>query len=492
MSGRIDGGKPSFMRKLCNATLCLFLACACACDTVRLAADSSAELFARAQPAFEQYFDYETAGKAAPAGIIQLEGILRIVPENERILLMTIGAYLGYGVGWIEDRLEEADAADDFEQMVHLRGRLRLMYTRAWDLGKHALRLRADGFDDAVAGGVDSLSSWLEKNFDQPEDAEILLFAAQAWAAKIIQSLNDIDSVADFPLAKVVLERSVELDPSFYFMQGKMFLALVAAQQFPPDMEKSRKLFDEVLSTNRAAIADRAGQHGSILRRCDRRLRALQELARGSPRGGRRSARGSPHQRGRAPPGRTLLTVGASVLQQRGGDSSLIRNVIPLTLVLFLSFLVRGSAPIPAYAEATTTLRVATLLPPGSAYNDILRAWNRTLKKETDNRVQLRFYTGGSQGDERDFVRKMRVGQMDAAIVTTTGLGILVRPVLVLTLPGLIESYDQLDRARAALERPFLRSVSEKRRRAAQRGRTRERLGFSRLTSSRLRAISSP
>jgi len=248
MSGRIDGGKPSFMRKLCNATLCLFLACACACDTVRLAADSSAELFARAQPAFEQYFDYETAGKAAPAGIIQLEGILRIVPDNERILVMAIGAYLGYGVGWIEDQLEEADAADDFEQMVHLRGRLRLMYTRAWDLGKHALRLRADGFDDAVAGGVDSLSSWLEKNFDQPEDAEILLFAAQAWAAKIIQSLNDIDSVADFPLAKVVLERSVELDPSFYFMQGKMFLALIAAQQFPPDMEKSRKLFDEVLT----------------------------------------------------------------------------------------------------------------------------------------------------------------------------------------------------------------------------------------------------
>lgn len=133
----------------------------------------------------------------------------------------------------------------------------------------------------------------------------------------------------------------------------------------------------------------------------------------------------------------------------------MIRNVIPLTLVLFLSFLVRGSAPIPAYAEATTTLRVATLLPPGSPYNDILRAWNRTLKKETDNRVQLRFYTGGSQGDERDFVRKMRVGQMDAAIVTTTGLGILVRPVLVLTLPGLIESYDQLDRARAALNDRF-------------------------------------
>ena len=75
------------------------------CDTVRLAAASSAELFTRAQPAIEQYWEYETAGKAAPAGILQLEGVLRIVPDNERILILTIGAYLGYGVGWIEDRL---------------------------------------------------------------------------------------------------------------------------------------------------------------------------------------------------------------------------------------------------------------------------------------------------------------------------------------------------------------------------------------------------
>jgi hypothetical protein len=236
------------MRKLCHATCCLFLVCACACDTVRLAADSSAELFARAQPAIEQYFDYETAGKATPAGIMQLEGILRIVPDNERILLMTIGAYLGYGVGWIEDQLEEADAVDDFEQVVHLRGRLRTMYTRAWDLGQHALRLRAEGFDDAAAGGVDSLTTWLERNFVEPKDAEILLFAAQAWAAKIIFSLHDIDVVADFPLAKAILERSVALDPNFYFMQGKVFLALVAAQQFPPETQKSRKLFDEVLA----------------------------------------------------------------------------------------------------------------------------------------------------------------------------------------------------------------------------------------------------
>lgn len=218
------------------------------CDVTKFAANSSTDLFTRAQPGIEQFWDYETAGKAIPAGILQLEGVLRIVPDNERILIFTIGSYLGYGVGWIEDRLQEADAADDFDEVLHLRGRARLMYTRAWDLARHMLQLRADGFDEAAAGGTETLSAWLKGTFHAPEDAEVLLFASQAWAAQIIFNVHDIDVVADFPLAKVVLERSVELDPDFYYMQGKMLLAVVASQQFPPDIEKSKALFEEVLA----------------------------------------------------------------------------------------------------------------------------------------------------------------------------------------------------------------------------------------------------
>jgi TRAP-type C4-dicarboxylate transport system substrate-binding protein len=78
----------------------------------------------------------------------------------------------------------------------------------------------------------------------------------------------------------------------------------------------------------------------------------------------------------------------------------------------------------------------------------LMKAWNRSLKDGTNGRVELRFYSGGSQGDERDFIRKVRAGQMDAAGVSTTGLGLVARPVLVLASPGLITEYDQLERAR--------------------------------------------
>ena len=132
-----------------------------------------------------------------------------------------------------------------------------------------------------------------------------------------------------------------------------------------------------------------------------------------------------------------------------------MRHSILAICLVSLAVFVRGSAPGPVLADEITTIRFATLLPSGSPYNDLLRAWNRSVKKGTDNKVQIRFYTGGSQGDERDFIRKMRVGQMDAAVRTTTGLGILVRPALVLVAPGVIQNYDQLARVRTALDGRF-------------------------------------
>ncbi|MGB5810467.1 MAG: TRAP transporter substrate-binding protein DctP [Polyangiales bacterium] len=126
------------------------------------------------------------------------------------------------------------------------------------------------------------------------------------------------------------------------------------------------------------------------------------------------------------------------------------------------AFTLPGTVSVPtADAEAATVIRFASLAPAGSSFMKVMKAWNRSLKQETDNRVELRFYSGGSQGDERDFIRKVRAGQMDAAGVTTTGLGMVARPVLVLTAPGLITEYAQLERARTELNDRFAKLFSD-------------------------------
>ena len=118
-------------------------------------------------------------------------------------------------------------------------------------------------------------------------------------------------------------------------------------------------------------------------------------------------------------------------------------------------FLLPGSSVSPASASSPVVIRYASLAPPGSAFGKILRAWGRQFKKETEGRAELRFYTGGSQGDERDFIRKIRAGQIDAAGITTTGMGMLVRPILVLTAPGLITEFEQLVHVRRQMRDRF-------------------------------------
>jgi hypothetical protein len=218
-----------------------------ACDTEKLAADSTAELFGRAAPGIEQHWDYELVGKSFPASIIQLEGLLRIVPDNEVIGLSLVAAYVGYGTGWIEDRVEIADIEDDYEEADHLRRRALVMYNRAWDLSKHFLRNRDEGFDRALKGGVDTLQSWVDAVFVEKQDAAILLWAGAALGARINMGMEDMDTVADLPLAKVILNRSVALDPDLMFMIGKMTMGVLAASEFPPDMDSAKLILDDVL-----------------------------------------------------------------------------------------------------------------------------------------------------------------------------------------------------------------------------------------------------
>jgi TRAP-type C4-dicarboxylate transport system substrate-binding protein len=107
-----------------------------------------------------------------------------------------------------------------------------------------------------------------------------------------------------------------------------------------------------------------------------------------------------------------------------------------------------------------TVLRIGTLAPKGSSWMRVFDAWNNTLAQKTNNRLKLHFYSGGAAGDERDAVRKAKAGQLDGALVTTMGLGQIVRSVLVLQAPGVCNTYKQIDAVRAQmagdLENQFL------------------------------------
>ncbi|HEX7701710.1 MAG TPA: TRAP transporter substrate-binding protein DctP, partial [Kofleriaceae bacterium] len=90
-------------------------------------------------------------------------------------------------------------------------------------------------------------------------------------------------------------------------------------------------------------------------------------------------------------------------------------------------------------------LRIATLAPSGSPWMEVLDKANSEIKDKTAGRVTLKYFEGGQQGDEKDFVRKIKLGQLDGAAVTSIGLAMIDESIRVLELPMLFDSAEEVD-----------------------------------------------
>jgi TRAP-type C4-dicarboxylate transport system substrate-binding protein len=123
----------------------------------------------------------------------------------------------------------------------------------------------------------------------------------------------------------------------------------------------------------------------------------------------------------------------------------------------------------PALAD-TKEFRIATLAPSGSPWMEVLERAAAEINRDTAGRISIKYYTGGQQGDERDFIRKIKVGQIDGAAVTAAGLGMIDPSILVLQLPMLFKSEEEVDYVATKMWPYFQKKFEKKGFRLAERG----------------------
>jgi TRAP-type C4-dicarboxylate transport system substrate-binding protein len=73
-------------------------------------------------------------------------------------------------------------------------------------------------------------------------------------------------------------------------------------------------------------------------------------------------------------------------------------------------------------AQAETKIRLATLAPKDTSYHKSLQAMGEKWRQASGGNVTLTIYTDGTMGGESDMVRRMRVGQIQSAMLTVNGL----------------------------------------------------------------------
>lgn len=113
---------------------------------------------------------------------------------------------------------------------------------------------------------------------------------------------------------------------------------------------------------------------------------------------------------------------------------------------------------------ADRQLRIGTLAPKNSLYHrqlmELGEAW-RTAQSAQGNAAKYTIYPDGSQGGETDMARRMRIGQLQGALLSVVGLREIEPSIAALqAMPLLFRNWDEVDyvreKMRPAMERKFL------------------------------------
>jgi TRAP-type C4-dicarboxylate transport system substrate-binding protein len=92
---------------------------------------------------------------------------------------------------------------------------------------------------------------------------------------------------------------------------------------------------------------------------------------------------------------------------------------------------------------------------------DLLERGAKEVSEKTDHRIAIKYYGGGQQGDERDYISKIKLGQLDGAALTALGLSQIEPSILVLQLPLLFDTQDEVDYVATKMW-PYFRAKFEK------------------------------
>lgn len=130
----------------------------------------------------------------------------------------------------------------------------------------------------------------------------------------------------------------------------------------------------------------------------------------------------------------------------------MIRKVAITGLVAIASLLgpaaTKTAAADPPAGGAPFVIKLGTLAPKSSTWGNLFEAWKRTVKKETKGACELDWAYSGSAGDEAGMIGAMKSKGLHGGALTATGLSSIYPSVVALQMPGLVETWPQLDAVR--------------------------------------------
>ncbi len=128
--------------------------------------------------------------------------------------------------------------------------------------------------------------------------------------------------------------------------------------------------------------------------------------------------------------------------------------------VWFVCLMVSG-ALMPLSSAQAVTLKIATLSPEGTAWMKMLRRAAGNIEQRTEGAVKFKIYPGGVMGDDKAVLRKLRVGQLHGAALTSGGVMQPYPDIVLYNLPLTFRSAAEVDYVRERMDTKLMAGLAE-------------------------------
>jgi TRAP-type transport system periplasmic protein len=131
-------------------------------------------------------------------------------------------------------------------------------------------------------------------------------------------------------------------------------------------------------------------------------------------------------------------------------------------LALLIAVLFFGPGPESVLvAQPQYLIKFATVAPDGSPWMNVMREFDRQIRKESGGRLGFKIYPNNIQGDEQDVLRKIKLGQLQSAGITGVGMTNISRQLRILDSPFLFKSSDEADAIHREFDPEFNKAFEE-------------------------------
>ncbi|MBN2091877.1 TRAP transporter substrate-binding protein DctP [candidate division KSB1 bacterium] len=107
-------------------------------------------------------------------------------------------------------------------------------------------------------------------------------------------------------------------------------------------------------------------------------------------------------------------------------------------------------------------IKFASLAPEGSTWLNVMKEYDAAIRQETGGKLGFKIYAGGIMGDEKNVLRKIRLGQLHSAGFTGVGLGEILPEVRIFDSPFLFQNYAEVDFITTKFYDRFAKAFEEK------------------------------